>query len=337
MSLTSTLESTWAEIFTSIEKNEIGNVSLMAFQLGKAIKENHPDLGFSFKGFHLHSDSAKPNFVIWEKDENRNVLFFGTLISESDRPSPLHIVNHFQSVIERNNFNVLNENLEHSDYQYETLPLSPRFEFGLFVISASGKLSYSFRSLWTPMTPDQLSRFHFAQIESEGISSQKLISNYRSPPEHHEVQRGNEIPDLSFKLNDEREVYVNALIWEPTYSEKKLIHKEGEAKIQVAEQKAMKAEEFFGNREILFLDADYVDADPPRIANTAMTAWLSSAPFHASAIRSELIVVFFLDYTKGVSLEYMLRSSLKDIVWGAHAKDANDVNIGLWKENWLVS
>lgn len=338
MGLTSTLENTWAEMFDFVSESKISNVSLMAFQLGRAIKEKHPNLGFSFNGHHLQSDPAKPNFVIWEKSKKQNVLFFGTLLFEpEERPSSEHIVSHFLNVIEYNNFDVLCNDLDGRGQQYETRPLSPYFEFGLFFICASGKQGYSFRSLWGPMTPNQLSRFHFAQIESDAIGSQKTKSLYRSPPENHEMRRGDEIPDLSFKLNDGREVHVNALIWEPTYSEKKLIRKEGEERTLLAQQKRMKAEEFFGDREVLFLKADYVDADPPRIANTAITAWLSSTPFHTSAIRSELVVVFFLDYSKGTSLEEMLQSSLSDVSWGAHASDANDINIGLWKDNWLLS
>jgi hypothetical protein len=239
-------------------------------------------------------------------------------------------------VIECNNFNVLTNYLEDSDHQYETLPLSPYFEYGLFFISAPDEPGYIFRSLWGQMTPNQLSRFHFAQIKTELTGSKEMTSSYRSPPEDHGMQRGHELPDLSFKLKNGRKVYVNALIWEPSYSEKKLIRKEGDERTLVAQQKAMKAGEFFGSREVLHLETDYADADPPRLPNTVITVWLSSTPFHSSAIRSELIVVFCLDYSKGASLEQMLQSSLSDLEWGAHASDANDANIGLWKDNWLI-
>jgi len=164
MSLTSTLESTWAEIFTSVQERKTGNVSLMALQLGKAIMKNHPNLGFSFNGRHLQSDPTKPNFVIWEKGENQQVLFFGTLISELDKcSSSAQIVKHFLSVIESNNFNVLVKNPSDTEFHYEPRSLLPHFEFGLFILGVSDHSGYNLRPLWESMTPDQLSRFHFAE------------------------------------------------------------------------------------------------------------------------------------------------------------------------------
>jgi hypothetical protein len=198
MNLTSTLESTWADIFASVQERKTGNVSLMALQLRKAIMKDHPNLGFSFNGRHLQSDPTKPNFVIWEKDKNQQVLFFGTLIFESEkRSSQTQIVRHFLSVIECNNFDVLVKNSADTEFQYETFPLSPCFEFGLFFISASGQSGYNFRSLWKSMTPDQLSRFHVAQIETESIG-QKIKPLYRSPPENQEMRRVILNPELEF-------------------------------------------------------------------------------------------------------------------------------------------
>ena len=50
-----------------------------------------------------------------------------------------------------------------------------------------------------------------------------------------------------------------------------------------------------------------------------------------------LLLYFFSSTQRALTWREMLQCSLGDLEWGAHAKDATDINFGLWKDNWLLS
>jgi len=148
----------------------------------------------------------------------------------------------------------------------------------------------------------------------------------------------NQYPNLSFKLDSGRTLKVDAMIWEPTYDETIKVADGDGLKELVIERKRLRADALFGNRKIKHILPRYVDKhiyDPPRIQNTAITVWFSSAPISEDAAYSELIVIFFVDYIEGSSLETMLERGLHDFDWVKHAEDTNEETVALWKEVWV--
>jgi hypothetical protein len=294
--LASTLEGAWQAAFARIADSEVYNLSLAAFQLSKAVGTHHSDLCVSFNGLSPLSDLGRPNFVVWRPGEVPVIVFFATIIVHHDSaPAPKYLTEHLLRVIEKGCLEVLTTAPGESVHRFETISLSPQFEFGLFSISEPPRVGYPLRALWGPMTKDQLSRFHFAQIAPESPESQRPSCSYRSPPGLRGTRRGNELPDLSFTLKDGREVFVDGLVLEASASEKKLVTHEGIDALIVAEQPAIDPYPHFGDREFFYLESDLADADSPRLPNMVITAWLSSAPFNDTAIRSELVVMFYAE------------------------------------------
>ena len=99
-------------------------------------------------------------------------------------------------------------------------------------------------------------------------------------------------PNFAFKLDDGRVIKVDAFVWQPTYDETIEINSGGEKRELVVERKRLMTESLFGNRKVKHIMPKYVDQhinDPPRIPNTSITVWLSSAPMSADAAYSELL------------------------------------------------
>ena len=145
-------------------------------------------------------------------------------------------------------------------------------------------------------------------------------------------------PNLSFKLDDGRLVKVDAFVWQPSYDETINVESSEDSRELVVHRKRLMTESLFGNRNVKHIKPKYVDRhiyDPPRIQNTAMTVWLSSAPISEEAVYSELIVIFFMDYVEGSSLESMLKRELHDFNWEKYAEDTTEETVELWKEVWL--
>ena len=150
--------------------------------------------------------------------------------------------------------------------------------------------------------------------------------------------RPNKYPNLSFKLDDGRVVKVDAFVWEPSYDETVEINSGEDCREIAIERKRLRTDALFGNRNVFHILPQYVDLyinDPPRIPNTAMTVWLSSAPMSEEAVYSELVVIFFMDYVEGSSMEMMLRRELHNLNWEEHAEDTTEEAVRLWKEVWL--
>ncbi len=148
----------------------------------------------------------------------------------------------------------------------------------------------------------------------------------------------NQYPNLRFKLDDGRIVKVDAFVWQPSYDETIKTNSGDHLRELVIERKRLMTESLFGNRNVKHIMPKYVDrhiSDPPRIQNTSMTVWLSSAPMSEEAVYSELIVIFFMDYVEGSSLESMLKRELHDFNWEKYAADTTEETIELWKEVWL--
>ena len=75
-----------------------------------------------------------------------------------------------------------------------------------------------------------------------------------------------------------------------------------------------------------------IGQNPPRLPNTAMTAWLTSAPMSAGALYSFAIVLFFTDYVRETSIEAIMRRCLYDFDWEEHAEDVSEESNRVWKE-----
>jgi len=146
-------------------------------------------------------------------------------------------------------------------------------------------------------------------------------------------------PDLSVELEDGRRVKVHAFIWEPCYSELKEIGSGKKRREVEIERKRIQTETLIAHRPTHYIGPEYVDIyqnDPPRIPNSSITVFLSSEPLSKDALFSELVVVFFMDYEPGFSLESILKRGLHDLDWEEHAEDVSDQINELWKEVWLV-
>ena len=146
-------------------------------------------------------------------------------------------------------------------------------------------------------------------------------------------------PNLSFKISDGRRLKVHAFIWEPCYPETAEIGTGKDSKEVEIERKRLRTESLIGLRKTHFIGPEYVDIfqnHPPRIPNSAITVLLSSDPLSEDAFYSELVVVFFMDYVEGSSIESMLKRELHDLDWEKHAEDVTDQTNKLWKEAWLV-
>ena len=146
-------------------------------------------------------------------------------------------------------------------------------------------------------------------------------------------------PNLSFTLDNGRRVKVNAFVWEPSYDETVEVQSGEEFRELTVERKRLRTEELFGNRSVHFIGPEYVDKyqhHPPRIPNTSVTVWLSSTPMSEEAVYSELIVIFFVDFVDGSSLESILKLGLHDLDWEKHAGDTTEKTVELWKEAWLI-
>lgn len=93
------------------------------------------------------------------------------------------------------------------------------------------------------------------------------------------------------------------------------------------------------HRPVHHILPEYVDKfqnHPPRIPNSAITVFLSSDPLSEGALFSELVVVFFMDFVEGASMESMLKRELHDLDWEKYAEDVTEKANELWKEAWLV-
>lgn len=148
----------------------------------------------------------------------------------------------------------------------------------------------------------------------------------------------NQYPNLKFELDNGRIIKVDALVWEPSYDETIEIKSDSDLRDLVIHRKRLKTEALFGNRNVKHILPKFVDqhiSESPRIQNTAITAWLSSAPISDDAVYSELVVIFFMDHIEGASLESMLSRELHDFDWEKYAEDIHESTNELWNEVWL--
>jgi len=146
-------------------------------------------------------------------------------------------------------------------------------------------------------------------------------------------------PDLSIELDDGRRLKVHTFIWEPCYSETMEVGAGADRREVEIERKRLQTEMLIAHRPVHYILPEYVDEFqnyPPRIPNSAVTVFLSSPPLSASALFSELVIVFFMDFVEGASMESMLKRELHDLDWENYAEDVTEKANQLWKEAWLV-
>ena len=146
-------------------------------------------------------------------------------------------------------------------------------------------------------------------------------------------------PNLSFKLDDGRKIKVHVFIWEPSYPETLLVGSGKDRKEVEIERKRLQSEKIIGPRKTHVVNMEYIDKfqnHPPRIPNSAINVLLSSGPITEGALYSELVVLVFMDYVEGSSMESILEEKLHDLDWEEHAEDVSDHTNELWKEAWLV-
>jgi len=144
-----------------------------------------------------------------------------------------------------------------------------------------------------------------------------------------------EYPDIHFKLDDGRVVTVDSFVWEPCYNRVITVGHEGESVEKTTARKRLTIENLAAGFKVNYLKPPLINQHPPRIPNSAMTAWLSSAPMSPGALYSFAIVLFFADYVKETSIEAILRRCLFDFDWEAHAEDVSEESNRVWKEVFL--
>ena len=142
-------------------------------------------------------------------------------------------------------------------------------------------------------------------------------------------------PDIFFKLEDGRVVTVDAFVWEPSYNQVMEVECEGEVVEKTIARKRLTTENLTGGCRVHYLKPPLISQHPPRIPNTAMTAWLTSAPMSPGALYSFAIVLFFTDYVKETSIEAIMRRCLYDFDWEEHAEDVSEESNRVWKDVFI--
>lgn len=144
-------------------------------------------------------------------------------------------------------------------------------------------------------------------------------------------------PEIKFELESGRIVSVHGFAWEPTYDEKIELQPSEKRRDLLVTRKRLKTEILFQCDGFHLIGPEYVDRyinDPPRIPDTAIHLMLASTPMSEEAAYSELVVLFFMDYVQGISLEAMLAQQLNDLDWDAHAVDVIEESVQASTEDW---
>lgn len=131
-------------------------------------------------------------------------------------------------------------------------------------------------------------------------------------------------PMLGFKLGNGRTIKVHAFIWEPSLPEvRKIVTSHGTKEIEV-DRNRFKCSDVIHPSKTHVLDWDRLDKLPSgssQFPNCTISVLLSSEPFAANALCSELAVIMFVDYVVESSMKSILESSLHDLDWENLAMD----------------
>ena len=155
------LEMVWKDLERASATYNLGNISMMAYALCKAIKDHNPGLHVAYEAQWNRAGSQDPDLTVCSKGELPQVLFMGLVCPMSDARGGLDQTATILSQLScRAQVAVpFNEGSEHGIASRQ-LPVATRCEFGLVAIVARPMAETIHSKLVLQLPPMMQSRFH---------------------------------------------------------------------------------------------------------------------------------------------------------------------------------
>ena len=155
------LEMVWKDLERASATSNLGNISMLAYALCKAIKDHNPGLHVAYEAQWNRAGSQDPDLTVCSKGELPQVLFMGLVCPMSDARGGLDQTATFFSQLScRPQVAVpFNEDGGHGIASRQ-LPVATQCEFGLVAVVARPMAETIHSKLVLQLPPAVQSRFH---------------------------------------------------------------------------------------------------------------------------------------------------------------------------------